>query len=314
MILQDALCDLKDLLLDTGYFFKFYEYTEVVPLNGTDRAVYFTTGGSFTDVHDFDRNGSGYIRKRGQVQTEVLSDSYQPVACVTVDPVMLLRYPLRAVFAVPKSKLANDNYSDETLALNLMGLLNRGYTPPSGITRLTGTVTGYETSRIKVWQEEVQSLSQGVQKRVMNLDLSYIYMDFTLAFTVKQSCLLENECYGVTLTPTPDPDPDTSSCMINGLHITTGPYLLTPATITTVLIMDPTHTVTLPDPTDFQEGVTYLFKDGTLAAGTNNLQILPAAGKNFEGLAADDPLLMVDDGQTVAIFSDLLNTYWFDNS
>jgi len=39
MIYQDLLCEIKDRLLDTGYFFKFYEYTSMVEVGGVSRPM-----------------------------------------------------------------------------------------------------------------------------------------------------------------------------------------------------------------------------------------------------------------------------------
>jgi len=190
MILQDALCDLRETLMQTGFFNRVYEYAEILNLQEVERAVYFTSGPDFIDVHDFDVNGSGYIRKIGAVTTSELEASKQVVSCASSDPIMNLRYPLRLVAAVPKTKLENDNYSDERLATQLFTVLHRVYTPPQGVTKLSGRVTRYETSRLKVWQEEVKELAG----RTMNLELSYIYLDFELLFMAKVSCL-QTVCY-----------------------------------------------------------------------------------------------------------------------
>lgn len=99
--------------------------------------------------------------------------------------------------------------------------------------------------------------------------------------------------------------------IVFGLQKTAGNYTLTPATKTVVLITDSSHVVTLPAANTFQQAVMYVIKDGTGDAGANNLTINIDPADNFEGLDVGASLVLTDDWQCVAFFSDLINTFHF---
>lgn len=188
MILQDALCDIKDRILSTGYFFKFYEFASMVTIGEVTAPKYFISGDNIIDVHDFDRDGSGYIRKTGPVTIRPKDSSFVVRACDAANPPFDLVFPLRAVFAVPKSKLDNNGFSDDKLALELFNILQGVQPGVDNISSVSGRILKYETDRSKIWAEEVKT---GIEPL---LNLSYIYIDFELIFTASLECLQEN-CY-----------------------------------------------------------------------------------------------------------------------
>lgn len=304
MILQDALCNLKSSLMETGYFNRFYEYVHQVKEGVEVTPQYYNGKGGYIDVYNFDVNGSGYIRKTGAMN---LTDSGLPqVTSCSEGDIVNVNYPLRAVFAVPRTKLNDNAFAEDQLALDLMAAISNEATAITNVSEVSFNTTSYKTDRLQIWKEEIQGI-----EHQMNFKLAYVAIDFTLTLTTTIGCLTADcASYGSSTPVTPV----TPTCDMTGLEITSGNYTLDPDTITVVLITDASHIVFLPDPSEFIEGQKYTFKDGTGAAGTNNLTLRPASGKNFEGLAADDDFLLVDDGQTVVIFSDQINTYWFDNS
>lgn len=185
MILQDVLCDIKESILNTGYFFKFYEYTSMIEVDGNSKPMYFIDGDNVVDVHDFDVNGSGYVRKTGSVS--IRSSNFPQVKACESGVLKDLVFPLRAVFAVPKKKLDDNGFSNDILALELMEVFNRSYSA-ANISLVKANVLRYETDRGRIWKEEVTS------GQIPLLNLSYIYIDFELIFTASIECLKEN-CY-----------------------------------------------------------------------------------------------------------------------
>ena len=150
--------------------------------------MYLIDGANAIDVHNFDINGSGYIRKNGQV---TFARSPLPVvnSCDARTGLVEIRLPLRAVFAVPKSKLNNDSFSDDLLAMELIEILHGDQPSVSGAT-VSSKVLRYETDRGKIYKEEVDSGYNPI------LELSYIYIDFELTYTGAVECFKQNCGYG----------------------------------------------------------------------------------------------------------------------
>ena len=187
MILSDALCDIREQLLETGYFTDFFEFTSIIETNGVKRPMYFIDGENVVDVHDFDRGGSGYIRKIGN---SYVRRANLPRVTACSDYIIDLVIPLRGVFAVPKTKLGNDGFSNELLVMELLGIFNKKQNAIQNIQKVEGRVTRYETDRDKVFKDEViESPNEPL------LSLAYIYIDFELVFTADVQCL-KQECYG----------------------------------------------------------------------------------------------------------------------
>jgi len=187
MIYQDVLCDIKESLLESGYFTQFYEYASMIEVDGIVRPMYFIDGGNAVDVMNFDVNGSGYIRKTGAVS---LNPSYLPAVTSCDGKLIEISLPLRGVFAVPKKKLGNNGFSDDLLAMELIDILHGSQVGVTGVSNVKGKVLRYETDRQKIWAEEVGNTT------LPNIDLSYIYIDFDLTFTASAECLKRTCDYG----------------------------------------------------------------------------------------------------------------------
>jgi hypothetical protein len=172
--------------MDTGYFQNFYEFATMVEVNGVTRPMYFVDGTNVVDVHNFDIGGSGYIRKNGQV-TFNRSALPSVTACTAREGLLEIRLPLRAVFAVPKSKLNNNGFSDDLLAMELIDVLHGDQPGVSGAT-VFSRVLRYETDRDKIYKEEVNSGNLPI------LELSYICIDFELLYTGSVECF-KTTCY-----------------------------------------------------------------------------------------------------------------------
>lgn len=184
MIYEDALCDIRYDLMQTGYFTNFYEYCNMVEINGVTKPMYFLDGTNMVDVHNFDIGGSGYIRKLGAVS---FNESYLPSVTACDGRLIEVRLPLRGVFAVPVSKLGNNGFSSDLLAMELIDIFHGSRAGVSGAT-VRARVLKYETERDKIYKEEVNSGYEPI------FELSYIYIDFELIFTGSVECF-KTACY-----------------------------------------------------------------------------------------------------------------------
>lgn len=185
MILEDALCDIKDRLLNTGYFTEVFEYCSMFEVNGVTRPMY-SIGNELIDVHNFDRNGSGYIRKTGTVSI-TRANLPVTVACDGKIGLVEVKFPLRGVFAVPTKKLGGNGYSNDLLFFELLEVFHGAEISVNGTTCVT-KVRAYETDRDKIYKEEVNSGNEPI------LELAYIYIDFDLIFTGSVDCF-KTTCY-----------------------------------------------------------------------------------------------------------------------
>jgi len=184
-ILETAICNLKDEIMLSNYFNKLYEYAEIIHDGDKSYPQAYLANGNYTRVYDFDINGSGYIRKNGSVSTSVVGSS--TVACSDTNPMIDITVPLRLVCAVPKSKLSDNGFSDDTLAFDLIGYIGRRQSAVTGATSVTGRVMGYSTDRNQIWSQEVR----GIDKQLL-LTLSFIAIDFTITIRAPLDCISQN--------------------------------------------------------------------------------------------------------------------------
>ena len=188
MILETALCNLKDDLMLSGYFNRIYEYAEQIERNNEKFPQVYTGNGQYKMIYDFDVNGSGYFRKNGDSRIETIGSSWDVTACNGTNPLIDIVYPIRFVGAVPKSMLDDNSFSDDLLALELIGYIGKKQ-PSADTTSVVGRVTSYTTDRDRVWSDEVR----GIEKMV-DLRLSFIAIDFYLSFRTNLDCIKQT-CY-----------------------------------------------------------------------------------------------------------------------
>lgn len=191
MILKTALCNLTDSLMESGYFNRLYEYAEQINHGDKSYPQAYIGSGQYQSLYDFDINGTGYIRKNGQVYVDRATD-VRVMGCNDSNPLIDLTVPLRFVAAVPKDKLQDDAFTDDRLAFDLMGYINRKQTAITDVQSVMGRVSSYTTDRERVWSEEVQ----GIEKTV-DLTKAFIAMDFTLTFRASLECIKQTCDYGV---------------------------------------------------------------------------------------------------------------------
>ena len=184
MIFEDALCDIKDRILNTGYFTDIYENCVMLEVNGVKRPMY-VKGNEVIDVYNFDRNGSGYIRKSGAAN---IGRSALPVtvACDAKVGLVEIRIPYRGVFAVPNSKLI-EGYGADMLFLELLNVFHGAEISVNGATCVT-KVRSYSTDRDQIYSEEVGSGNEPI------LELAYLAVDFDIYITGSVDCF-KTTCY-----------------------------------------------------------------------------------------------------------------------
>lgn len=185
ILIETALCNIKDELLTTGYFNRFYEYAEQLVSGDKKYPQVYQGKGQYKQIYDFDVNGSGYIRKTSaQVRANKVMELE---SCTGFNPTIDLIVPFRLVAAVPKSKTGDNGFSDDLLALDLIGYIGKKQPAIDQVNSTIGNVSGYTTDRDTIWSDEVR----GIEKQI-NLNLSFIAIDFTLTFRATLECIKNN--------------------------------------------------------------------------------------------------------------------------
>lgn len=189
MILETALCNLKDAIMESEYFNRFYEYAELLDRGETSYPQVYEGKGQYKAIYDFDVNGSGYIRKTGSAYSDHVTD-VRVMGCSDSNPFIELVIPLRLVAVVPKSKLSDNSFSDDKLVFDLMGYISKKQPAIQDVQSVHGKVGSWNTDRSRVWSDEVR----GIEK-VLDLNLSVIAIDFTLTFRASLNCIQTNCLY-----------------------------------------------------------------------------------------------------------------------
>lgn len=191
MILETALCNLKDAIMESDYFNRFYEYAELLDRGETTYPQVYTGKGQYKAIYDFDVSGSGYIRKTGSSYSDHVTDSnFRVMGCSDTNPLLELTVPLRLVAVVPKSKLSDNSFSDDKLVFDLMGYISKKQPAIQDVSSVMGKVSSWNTDRSRVWSDEVR----GIEK-TLDLNLSVIAIDFTLTFRASLNCIQTNCLY-----------------------------------------------------------------------------------------------------------------------
>lgn len=184
--IQTALCNIRDEIMLTGYFNRFYEYAEAIERGQQKFPQVYVGEGNYDPIYDFDVNGSGYIRKTSSVQlTNVTNIKIQ--GCSDTNPLVDLILPLRLVAAVPKSKLNDNAFSDDKLCTELIAILNAKQAAVQFMQSVSGRVASYNTDRDTVWSNEVRGIDT-----MIDLNLSFISIDFYLTLRALQNCFTQN--------------------------------------------------------------------------------------------------------------------------
>lgn len=197
-MITTLFCDIADKLKLTGYFQTVYEYSEIIQrADGTLRPMYYKgQKAGYVDVQNFDKNGSAYIRKRGNVSIQVDRTATRLTSCVDTSRMVLATFPLRLVVAVPKSQLEDSPLVDDIMAAELIGVLQsdmQATATAMNAVSLDCLVTGYDTDSVTIWEAE----NKGVQLDESKIyRFSYLAIDFICELRGDVTCLqncLNNE-------------------------------------------------------------------------------------------------------------------------
>lgn len=197
-MINQLFCDIADKLKLTGYFDSVYEYTEIIKrTDGTLRPMYYKgLKAGYIDVQNFDKNGTAYIRKRGNVSVQVDRAATRLTSCTDTTKMITATFPLRLVVAVPKSQLENSPLVDDIMAAELIGVLQsdmQATATAMNAVSLDCLVTGYDTDSVTIWEAE----NKGVQLDESKVyRFSYLAIDFICELRGDVTCLqncLNNE-------------------------------------------------------------------------------------------------------------------------
>jgi hypothetical protein len=197
-MITTLFCDIADKLKLTGYFQTVYEYSEIIQrTDGTLRPMYYKgQKAGYIDVQNFDKNGSAYIRKRGNVSIQVDRNATRLTSCIDTSRMVLATFPLRLVVAVPKSQLEDSALIDDILAADLIGVLQADMQSTAvamDAKEITCTVTGYDTDAVTIWAAENKGILFDETKIYR---FSYLAIDFICEIRGQVECLqncLKNE-------------------------------------------------------------------------------------------------------------------------
>ena len=197
-MINDLFCDISDKLMGTGYFDTVYEYCEINKrTDGTLRPMYYKGfKAGYVDVQNFDKNGTAYIRKRGNVSLQVDSTATRLTSCADMVQMVTATFPLRLVVAVPKSQLEDSPLVDDIVAAELIGVIQSDMQSTATLINAQSvvcTVSGYDTDSITIWDAE----NKGVQLDETKVyRFAYLAIDFNCVIKGDVTCLqncLKNE-------------------------------------------------------------------------------------------------------------------------
>ena len=191
-------CDLADKLKASGYFESIFEYTEIIKrTDGTLRPMYYRgLKAGYVDVQNFDKNGSAYIRKRGNVSMQVDRTATRLTSCSDTIQMVTATIPLRLVVAVPKTQLEDSPLVDDILAADLIGVLQsdmQSTATAMDATSVICAVSGYDTDSVNIWQAENKGVTLDETKVYR---FAYLAIDFICEIRGDVQCLqncLKNE-------------------------------------------------------------------------------------------------------------------------
>lgn len=185
-MIREIACDIKELVLSSGYVNTHFEYCELVKNGEVTYPGFYTGGGNYDNVFNNDVNGNSYLRKNGNVSFTSVSgaDNIKLTACSDVNFVKM-NIPFRLVMTVPKTNLSDDAFSDELLVMEMMSLLSGSVTPNmEGVRSIDYVTTSYDTDALSIWSSEVKGMEYQ-----MLFGYAYVAINFTCAVVVNPTCL-----------------------------------------------------------------------------------------------------------------------------
>lgn len=185
-------CDISDRMKATGFFSQFYELCELIDKgNGSVVPMYYKGKKSgYVDVQNFDVNGTGYVRKNGNVRIQ-LDNSVPKVTSCQEDMLsyVVANVPLRMVVAIPKDTLEDSPFQKDLLCADLIFALQGNYDSTAlgmDATSVKVVVSSYDTSSLNIWANENKGV---VFDENLVFRFSYIAIDFNAEIKGKLECL-----------------------------------------------------------------------------------------------------------------------------
>jgi len=186
-MISEIACDIRDLVLSTGYVNTYFEYCEMIQNGDVTYPAQYDGNGNYVQVFNNDVNGNGYMRKNGNISFGEVSSPVKFAACGG-NPFVKMTIPLRLVLVVPKSKLSDNAFSDDLLCQNIINLLQQAVTASIyGVKSLEYSVSSYDSDSLSVWSAEVKGAPYQ-----MNFKYSYVAINFNAISEVNPSCLTES--------------------------------------------------------------------------------------------------------------------------
>lgn len=171
-------------------------YFPLVELKSDDKKTFpaYYEGGEYKHVSNFDSyNGMAYLRVDGKPIAQEYTDETVPCANV-----LQFIYPIRVVFAIPRSKVKTDDaFAKESLAMDLIrAITTKG--GPLKATLLARSVsimpTAWDVDSIRVLKEEYED-------HPIDINYKFIYgmIGFNVDIIIKKDCIknsCDEVCYG----------------------------------------------------------------------------------------------------------------------
>lgn len=173
---------------------KFYPLVKTLTNGDKTFPAYYTGRNNYTQIKIDNFNGVAYLRQHADPVANS-NDGNELVACRTE---LNIVYPIKLVFAIPRTKLKNDDeFAEDNLVGDLIRVIaSKNSSIKAGLkaTRVSVIPGSWSTDAAKVWNEE----TSGTGTVDINYKLIYGAIDFNVtvdiyADCIKQSC--EEECY-----------------------------------------------------------------------------------------------------------------------
>lgn len=190
-MIQAAVCEIAQIVLSSGYVNTHFEYCEIIRVGDVSYPAQYVSGGNYEQVFNNDVNGNSYLRRNGKMRMATAPAPYNKKYRSCGDnPFALITVPFRLVMVVPKDKLADDAFSDDRLATDIIALISGASSiNVVGVIDPSYEVEGYDTDSLSIWNEEVKG-----QQYQMNFQYSYVAINFNLTAIANPACLLSS-CY-----------------------------------------------------------------------------------------------------------------------
>jgi len=191
-MIEAIACNIREIVLSSGYVNTHFEWCELIRDNGVTYPAQYIGGGNYEQVLNNDVGGNSYLRKNGNVSFGKPAGrlNVKTTSCGG-DGMVQMTIPLRLVMVVPKSKLEDDAFSDDLLVQDMTSLIQGSVSlPETGAHSIKYQVTGSDTDSLSIWSTEVK----GYEYQML-FDYSYIAINFNVVAVLNPNCLYRTCAY-----------------------------------------------------------------------------------------------------------------------